>query len=1316
MPSELRVSRTISSAFARQWKLSTVAYLCTALWCFCFLVRSSSAQTSQLVPLVTDQTPMGLSAKFGVPAGRVVNQSGDYAFVGEGGTAIFFLSHTAASGATPTRVLQFGDEVPGFSGSRITNFASLQLNDSGHMAFQARANLSTGQGLQLILSYDGTSFQDLVDSTMPAPGQGGATYLSFSLLGLDNAGDFAFLANTTATPPTVYIAMSGSSPTVVARTGDPAPGTAGTFRGFDTGNFVSAALNNSGQLMMTCDISGGAGGTGFFVFSTAGIRKVVANGDANPLGGLFTISPQTAWGVFNNQGQVAFIAGNPAGAPAGNSLFINSPTSATAGTTAVVSGAGSAAPASLGGTMSFVQTLPPAIAFWQGWLGLNDNGDIIAVATLSGSAVTNQALLRFTATPANSTTYTTGIVANVNQAAPGVPGETFSFLQNASINNSGLVTFASQLRNTNPPGLGTVVGGLFEQAASGAVSKVVLDGDAVSGLAGGGNFLVYVVNQSGGLGIAVLPTVTLNNGTIFFTSDVAGGAADHGEFSWSGGVLRILMNTNQALPAGTNVAMAQPQGAGNYVAYIARYAGGQANLVVHNIVTQATQVAAYEGMPATGTPAVIKVLNGFHVNSLGHLAFQAGLTGNGTGGTGIFVAVPGTGISKISVAGEIDAATSNGVFEQVLPSGFPGSGFSPFNDGDQVAFTALDGVPGAILVGAPGVAPVVVVTQNYPSLNGLPLFQKASISLNNHGVLAFLNVPPGTQTVTSTGSTLTPEAIFVATPSGSTPPYNLDQIVRTGDGSGAGQFTILNYPSLNNLGALAVGAGLTGGSATAGIFVGDASGGGALALDGTPAPAGGNFSIPTPSFAEINDQNDVTFASPLTGGTASAGVFVRRGATISGANPLGVLTAPVLAGQPAPGSPGTFATFNFGTPPILGPTGDIAFQATYSTGGPNIGGLWHIASNDTVEPIIVQGTVSPEFGGGTLVTSLQGFSWNNGTTPGLGQFPVFGMVSGGTFLDGIFLFEPGIPTNTPAGTNVNVSPTDATTGTSPVSLTFGDVTTAGTTSLTIASGGPTLPTGFELGNPPVFYNLSTTAVFAGSVTVCIDTSGVSFSGPQNLRLIHFTGAAWTDITTSVNGSVVCGTTTSFSPFAVANLSQVAVPNVVGQSQAAATTAITAAGLTVGTVTTSSSTTVPSGSVISEIPSAGALVNQGSAVNLVVSSGPPQVKVVLAATNPYTIVEAGGGYSLTVTLVNNGNVSIDQLNLSRATLAGVGALAFPNGTAAYNLAPGARATFAATFSSAVGAPGKSVPLSIGGTYAAGALSGNWSASVRSVTLP
>ncbi len=56
--------------------------------------------------------------------------------------------------------------------------------------------------------------------------------------------------------------------------------------------------------------------------------------------------------------------------------------------------------------------------------------------------------------------------------------------------------------------------------------------------------------------------------------------------------------------------------------------------------------------------------------------------------------------------------------------------------------------------------------------------------------------------------------------------------------------------------------------------------------------------------------------------------------------------------------------------------------------------------------------------------------------------------------------------------------------------------------------------------------------------------------------------------------------------AVAGSVPVPVPNVVGQTQAAAQAAITGAGLTVGTVTNQSSPTVPAGQVISQNPAAG----------------------------------------------------------------------------------------------------------------------------------
>ena len=66
---------------------------------------------------------------------------------------------------------------------------------------------------------------------------------------------------------------------------------------------------------------------------------------------------------------------------------------------------------------------------------------------------------------------------------------------------------------------------------------------------------------------------------------------------------------------------------------------------------------------------------------------------------------------------------------------------------------------------------------------------------------------------------------------------------------------------------------------------------------------------------------------------------------------------------------------------------------------------------------------------------------------------------------------------------------------------------------------------------------------------------------------------------------------------------VKVPNVVGSTQTAASTALSSAGLVLGSVTSTSSATVAMGLVISESPPAGATVALKSAVSVVTSSGP-----------------------------------------------------------------------------------------------------------------
>ncbi len=122
---------------------------------------------------------------------------------------------------------------------------------------------------------------------------------------------------------------------------------------------------------------------------------------------------------------------------------------------------------------------------------------------------------------------------------------------------------------------------------------------------------------------------------------------------------------------------------------------------------------------------------------------------------------------------------------------------------------------------------------------------------------------------------------------------------------------------------------------------------------------------------------------------------------------------------------------------------------------------------------------------------------------------------------------------------------------------------------------------------------------------------------------------------------------------------VAVPNVVGATQAAAGNTLTAAGLAVGSVSQGASATVPSGDVISESPAAGTQVASGTSVDLVVSTGPAPVSVPnvvgdtqAAATSALT----GAGLSVgTITLASSATVAAgDVISQSPAAATSVAA--------------------------------------------------------------
>jgi len=153
---------------------------------------------------------------------------------------------------------------------------------------------------------------------------------------------------------------------------------------------------------------------------------------------------------------------------------------------------------------------------------------------------------------------------------------------------------------------------------------------------------------------------------------------------------------------------------------------------------------------------------------------------------------------------------------------------------------------------------------------------------------------------------------------------------------------------------------------------------------------------------------------------------------------------------------------------------------------------------------------------------------------------------------------------------------------------------------------------------------------------------------QAAAVAAITGAGLTvgAVTQQSNATVPAGSVSSQNPVSGAGVSAgsavnlvvstgpapapgpVAVPNVVNLTQAAATTAITSAGLVLGTVSQQSSTTVPAGSVIRQTPASGTSVSLGSAVAVVVSTGPVAVPNVVNLTQAAaTTAITGAGLAL-----------------------------------------------------------------------------------------
>ena len=136
---------------------------------------------------------------------------------------------------------------------------------------------------------------------------------------------------------------------------------------------------------------------------------------------------------------------------------------------------------------------------------------------------------------------------------------------------------------------------------------------------------------------------------------------------------------------------------------------------------------------------------------------------------------------------------------------------------------------------------------------------------------------------------------------------------------------------------------------------------------------------------------------------------------------------------------------------------------------------------------------------------------------------------------------------TPPGSNIGVELSGGLDTPGGLGVTFSTVTTGGTTVVVESGAGPPPPTGYRivgLGGQPRYWDIDTSAGYTGPIRVCIRYDISQVRGPESqLRLVHDEGQGFRDITTEIDttNDIICGTTTSLSPFAVVELEDAIPP-------------------------------------------------------------------------------------------------------------------------------------------------------------------------------
>ena len=884
-----------------------------------------------------------------------------------GGSALIL---RRAGDATPTRLLQSGDPVPGLPLSAVNLVGAPRINQSGVVCALVSVYRKTNENA--IVTHDGSQLRKVVASSDFAPASSGSVFGSaISLAGINDSGDVAFTAQMPGPPTgsvytTVFIAPADGAIVRIVGPGDPAPGTAdGTLN-----QVTGVQFNNRGEVLFRAAVVGGTGGFGYFVAARDGgsgvsIRKVVATGDANPGGWTFDAALGMSGVQFNDAGQVAF--GN------GYQLFISTPGTALTLVAARNTPMPAAAALPLQGRLVSWITALGASSF-------NDSGQVAFLVTLTGSSQNNGAVLRYT--PGSDLE----VVAYRGQVAPVTPWAAFAAPLFVKLNSAGDVNFYSSLDPGTP-----ATGGQFTKPDGRDLVSVVLDGQpAPPSLGGTYRYTAY--------------SHLLDDGSVYFETDLLGSpAAGTAALLATSSHVRVLVSDGHPLPSGSRVVFRNlfMGGAGSYTMFSARRSGGGNSLWTHNVATGVTSRVVAEGdpVPVPGGGLLEGVSTTNHlVTRTGDVVFPG--TVRGTFGTHLFSWSPTGGLSRMVEPGD----TLPGTTAAFTSCWFAGLLVAPFNE-DTVVFRGNlnNGGNGIFLVPRDG-GPVVKVVLNTDGAPGGGTFTSGSSTtlnyayINRQGQVAFWGL-------TSTGTS----GVFIGT--AGSPPVEVAATGDTAPGGGTfSAFPLAGPAGFNDLGQVIFFATVTGGTG-GGFFAGTADGPvQAIALNGTAAPAGGTYAFTaTSKDARTNARGDILFQAPLADGTAGSGLFLRHAGT-------GAIETVALEGQPAPGTSLLFAPISVtinnypGENLALGPTGEVLFTTAVDAGYGLVSGAFRYHGPGTLERVVMRGGPRPDGEAGAVVAVSQG--------PGAGGEGLFFLrvaSVNGDFRDGIYLLDTMPPTLSVSG-------------------------------------------------------------------------------------------------------------------------------------------------------------------------------------------------------------------------------------------------------------------------------------------------------------